>query len=544
MDRRAFIRSSALGATLGVASVLTAAPSPTVADDDTLAAFYRTVVPEIFAPLPDPPQHCPTIVIGSGFGGAVSALRLAEADAEVAVLERGSRWPNDPWRDVFSSETLPDGRGIWHRDSFSDVLGSITGVPVPLGVDDFGGVLCIDNYPNMRVLRGAAVGGGSIVYTGVSVQPERRFFDAVFAGVVDYGEMNDVYYPLARRTLRVSAMPDDIYHSPAFAHSRAWDAAARRAGYLPLPSESTWNWNVLRDELAGRSRPSATIGRSTMGNSNAAKIDLNQTYLRHAENTGRVRIYPGHTVNSIVQERDRRFSVHTTKLAPTGQVLRTRTLTCDRLFLAAGSIGTTELLVRARATGTLSNLNEHIGAGWGPNGNVVMAPWTLDTPMLGTQGAAVASRLLDESGTPTVLENFSVPGVPVDVGLLVVIGLVLDDTRGTIRYDPSTDRAILDWPDQGGAASIAAAGAVSSRVAAAGVSLLPATAGYAAASSHPLGGAVIGRATDHYGRVHGHPGLYVVDGAAIPGNAGAANPSLTITALAERNIEQIIRDGR
>ncbi|MER2206150.1 MAG: GMC oxidoreductase, partial [Rhodococcus sp. (in: high G+C Gram-positive bacteria)] len=63
-------------------------------------------------------------------------------------------------------------------------------------------------------------------------------------------------------------------------------------------------------------------------------------------------------------------------------------------------------------------------------------------------------------------------------------------------------------------------------------------------TAHPLGGAVLGKATDGYGRVKGYDGLYVMDGAAIPGSTGTVNPSLTITALAERNIAQIIKSGR
>jgi cholesterol oxidase len=62
-------------------------------------------------------------------------------------------------------------------------------------------------------------------------------------------------------------------------------------------------------------------------------------------------------------------------------------------------------------------------------------------------------------------------------------------------------------------------------------------------TAHPLGGAVLGKALDSFGRVKGHPGLYVMDGAAVPGSTGAVNPSLTIAALAERNIEQILKSG-
>ena len=62
-------------------------------------------------------------------------------------------------------------------------------------------------------------------------------------------------------------------------------------------------------------------------------------------------------------------------------------------------------------------------------------------------------------------------------------------------------------------------------------------------TAHPLGGAVLGRVADAHGRVRGHPGLYVMDGAGVPGSTGTANPSLTIAALAERNIEHILQSG-
>ena len=111
------------------------------------------------------------------------------------------------------------------------------------------------------------------------------------------------YYPKARKMLRLSQMPDDIYNSCAFAHSRAWDEQVRAAGYTPRRIGGTWNWNIIRDELAGRSRPSATVGCSDLGNSNGAKFDLNQNYLRYAEATGHARIYPGHRVDTIAQGR-------------------------------------------------------------------------------------------------------------------------------------------------------------------------------------------------------------------------------------------------
>ncbi|MFE6921517.1 GMC oxidoreductase [Nocardia sp. NPDC057663] len=538
MDRRGFIKGVGLTATM-----LATATSPAWAQDYRLgpnALLYRALVPEIFAPLPDPADHVPAIVIGSGFGASITALRLAQSGAEVTVLERGSRWPNDPWRNIFAVDTIPDGRGFWHRTTFTGPTGNT------VAFDPFGGVLDISSYPGIDVWRGACVGGGSVVFTGVMIEPEQRFFDHVFGGVVDYREMHEVYYPRVRETLRPSPIPDDIYHSIAFAHSRAWDGQVRAAGYAPQRIDGMWNWHIIRDELAGRSLPSATIGCSNLGNSNGAKFDLNQNYLRYAEATGRARIYPGHRVDAIAEEpgASGRYVVSVTKLAPTGEVLRTRTLTCDKLFLGAGSIGTSELLVRARETGALPNLNEHIGEGWGSNGDVGLAR-PLSSLEVGTQGAPSASRILDEAGAPVSLENWYIPGAPpFDVGTLGSLGMVLDDTRGRFVYNPANGRVDLHWPENGAAGYLARAQEINDKAACDCVPIgPPGSGGNASITSHPLGGAVLGRATDGYGRVVGYRGLYVMDGAAVPGSCGTVNPSLTISALAERNIEQIISSG-
>nr|WP_246124062.1 GMC oxidoreductase [Nocardia bhagyanarayanae] len=546
MDRRGFVKGVGIAAAmLGLAGGSSLAPgaSPVRADDyspSPNSLLYRVLVPEIFAPLPDPADHVPAIVVGSGFGASIAALRLAQSGTEVAVLERGSRWPNDPWRNIFAVDTIPDGRGFWHRTTFTGVTRA------PVSFDSFGGVLDVSNYPGIDVWRGACVGGGSVVFTGVMIEPEQRFFEHVFGGAVGYREMHDVYYPRVRDMLRPSPIPDDLYHSVAFAHSRAWDDQVRAAGYLPQRIDGMWNWNIIRDELAGRSQPSATVGCSNLGNSNGAKFDLNQNYLRYAEGTGRARIYPGHRVDAIAKEPgpSGRYTVALTKLAPTGEVLRTRTLTCDRLFLGAGSIGTSELLVRARDTGALPDLNEHVGEGWGSNGDVGLAR-PLTSLELGTQGAPSASRILDEAGTPVSLESWFIPGVtPFDITTLGSLGIVLDDTRGRFVHNPADGRVDLQWPDNGAAGYLARALEVNDKVACDCPPIaLRVIGGDASFTSHPLGGAVIGRATDEYGRVRGYRGLYVMDGAAVPGSTGTVNPALTISALAERNIEQIISSG-
>ncbi|PWJ53610.1 cholesterol oxidase [Quadrisphaera granulorum] len=541
-SRRALLASAIGTAAVGATTASAAAnPLPRGAANANpfLELKYRALVPEIYATPPTVASHTPVLVIGSGFGAAVTALRLAQAGQKVSVLERGSRWPRSAWRQIFADDALPDGRAQWYRTSFTGVSG------VPVFFDRFGGVLDVTEYRNISVWRGAVVGGGSIVFTGALVQPEQRFFDHVFGGTVDYTEMSRAWYPKALSMLRGSLMPADVYNSSPFGHSRIWDQQARAAGYSPQPINSIFSWDVVRQELSGRVRASAIRGESNYGNSNGAKYDLTQNYLAQAEATGRVTIHPRHVVQSIGREANGRYRVDLQVIRPDGTVVSTRSVTCDRLFLGAGSIGTSELLVRARATGALPDLNEHVGQGWGSNGDAAVT--RSFAPSRGiVQAAPSASRILDERGMPVTLENWYAPGVPVNAGIIGSLGMTLDDTRGSFRYDTARDDVVLDFPGQPD--TVAAIRAVNDRIVAASgvVAGLPPFVRDVNDSftAHPLGGAVVGKATDAYGRVVGYPGLYVVDGAAIPGSTGTVNPSLTITALAERNIDAIIRAGR
>ena len=535
MDRREFLTLMGVATAVG-ASGSALLPAARAQADPGWTAAFKSWVPEIFRPLPDPPAHQSALVIGSGFGGAVAAQRLAQAGIQTTVLERGSQWPNDPFREIFTGDDLPDGRGFWHRTSFTGVT------QVPMSFSYFGGVLDCTSYPNIDVWRAAAVGGGSIIFTGAMPVPPRELFDQVFRGTVDYGEMVSRYYPRVQRRLRLNAMPRDIYNSAPFAHSREWDRQARAAGYRPTPVDSIFKWSVLRDELAGRSRRSATAGRSNLGNSNGAKFDLNQNYLRVARATGRARVYPGHEVRSIGHD-GKRYVVSVQKIAPTGEVLRRRTLTADRLVLAAGSVGTSELLVRAKASGSLRRLNGHVGRGWGTNGDVALARGATGIPATG-QGAPCASLIRTTAhGMPVVLESWFVPGLPVETATLASLGMVMDPTRGRFRAGPGGP-VTLHWPRNGNDRAREGAQSVNHLIVKRAESNMEydfiGRAASASFTAHPLGGAVLGAVTDGYGRVHGYDDLLVVDGAAVPGSTATANPALTIAALAERAMDNYL----
>lgn len=553
MDRRSFLKLGAAGvAAAGVPALGLGAG--TAAALPAARGRYEALVPEIFRPVPAPRQHSEAIVIGTGFGGSVSALRLAEAGIQTTVLERGSRWPHDPWRNIFGW----DGRMLWHAQrsladrswnstmtlpAYAETLGAMA------AVDDFGGIFEISWHHNSAIMCGAAVGGGSIVYIGITVASQRAPFDEVFKGTVDYDEMAATWYPKAMAGLGASLVPSDVYRNKAFDNCRDFERVSRRAGYDVESIAGNWNWNVVRDEIAGRAKPMCT--ESALANSNGSLHSLTYSYIPRAEATGKATVHSRHQVNDINVDRSGRFVLDVDYLSPYGDVLARRTLTTDRLVVAAGCLGTNRLLVKARDTGTLPNLNEHIGTGWGNNGN-----GNFDVALGGTrkkaQSAVAARCFFDTTDTVARCEvNSTFSLGPLDSVAAaantsaIKVGVTsVDHTRGAFYYDRVAKQAVLDWPVGGNADVAANCERIGHKLAAhadlpvAGVLYEPDVLW-----AHVMGGATLGSACDNYGRVKGYKNLYVNDGAMLPGSAGASNPSLTITAVAERNMATIIAAG-
>ena len=116
---------------------------------------------------------------------------------------------------------------------------------------------------------------------------------------------------------------------------------------------------------------------------------------------------------------------------------------------------------------------------------------------------------------------------------------------GTLRYDPTRDDVTLDWPSDHPANVAATTAAVYTNALFERESDWPRSGPCVTTRTvHPLGGAVLGRVCDAFGRVFGHEGLYVLDGALLPGTTGCANPALTIAALAERAMQHIMSELR
>ncbi len=490
----------------------------------------------------------PAVVVGSGYGGAVTALRLGQAGVSTLVLEMGRSW-SKPGRDgrAFCSTLRPDGRAMWLRRSTKTPLNTMYGIPIDMPIPKYAGVLDCIQHPEMAVYVGRGVGGGSLVNGGMAVTPRREDFER-FLPSVDADEMYGKYFPLANAHLGSNEVPQDWFEdTPIHQFSRVGRAQAERVGYATAFVPSVYDYGYMQDEAAGRVRRSATNQEVFYGN-NSGKQSLDKTYLREALATGNVQIAPLRAVTSVTRGADGAFRLTVSQRDDDGRLLSTREVHCRSLFLTAGCMGTTELLLRARALGTLDGLSPAIGQGWGNNGNVTAARMNRFTTPTGARQTTMPAMGIDArdhpdhrmfveiTPMPTAFENYT----------SCYLGVTENAERGHLRYNAKTDRADLVWRREQGRPAVSALsnllGAINHRERTSYRKDL-----YFGGRTwgdhytwHPLGGCVLGEATDAYGRVRGGgPGLYVNDGSLIPGYA-SVNPFVTITALAERNIERVL----
>jgi cholesterol oxidase len=511
------------------------------------------------------------VVIGSGFGGSVAALRLVEKGYSVAVLEAGRRFADDE----FPETSWRTRRFLWAPKLGCYGIQRITMLRSAKG-EPGAGVL---------VLSGAGVGGGSLVYANTLYEPLPAFYeDPQWRGITDWRDELAPYYDQAKRMLGVTTYPNQT------AADRAMRAVADRMGVghtfhaTPVGVHIGRPGERVADPYFGGAGPERTgclhCGSCMTGCRHGAKNTLVKNYLWLAERMG-VEVHPLTTAVSV-RPSGGGYRIETVRTGAWRRKKR-QTFEADQVIFAAGALGTQRLLHEARQSGALPGLSARVGALTRTNSEAILGAALLrpDAKRRGvdfTKGVAITSSFHPDEHTHIepvrygrgsnvmgFLQSALVDGGPRrplrwlatmaarpltylrllsvrDWSQRTVIALVMQslDNSLTTHYR----RGRLRTTQGHGAPNPAwiPAGNEAVRLLADEIGGVPGGAVTEAfnvpLTAHILGGSAIGATAeegvvDPFHRVFGYPGLHVVDGAAVTANLGV-NPSLTITAQAER----------
>ncbi|WP_324276595.1 FAD-binding protein [Blastococcus brunescens] len=300
-------------------------------------------------------EHTDVVVVGSGFGGSTAALRLTEKGYRVAVLEAGRR---------FTDDELPRTSWDLRRYLWAPQLGCY-------------GVQRIHLLPDVLVMAGAGVGGGSLNYANTLYQPPPAFFqDPQWAGITDWQAELAPYYEQASRMLGVTTNPtvtpaDEIFRAVAEEMGVGHTVVSTPVGVFYGEPGVT-----VPDPFFGGVGPERTgcteCGSCMTGCAVGGKNTLVKNYLYLAERGGAV-VHPMTTVTSV---RPRPGGGYEVEARRTGAWLGRRTVrrwTCDRVVLAAGTYGTQRLLHAMKDGGTLPELSPRLGHQTRTNSEAVLA---------------------------------------------------------------------------------------------------------------------------------------------------------------------------
>lgn len=482
------------------------------------------------------------LVIGSGFGGSIAALRLAEADVPVTILERGRRWELREDFDTFTTTQDPDGRCVWmHREPI------LPGFPATrLRGTPYVGLLQRIFGTNIDAVCAAAVGGGSLVYSGLMLQPPRAAFESVFPSEVSYDEMNTTYYPRVLDIMRPGRLSDTALAHANYAGARIFIRDAETAGLDVERIQCAFDFSLIDQELTGAFPfPQATVGDYLYGLNNGAKHSIDRVgYLSMAEATGMVTVRPQHQVTEVGARPEGGYYALAELIDENGNVLSYARYEADILFLAAGSMNTTKLLLKAKRDGTLPMLNDQIGQAWGNNGQRILMRGELTEETGAFQGGP-ACIFIHHHDNPEGIIGMEYGPAPIgfENHSLVSATQGVPDRLGSLELDADGEVTPI-WDRENDASAGRAARHTLQTIIDATEGAFSTLPGLddPSITFHPLGGVTMGRATDTHGRVMGYEHLYVVDSALIPGSTPASNPFWTIAAIAERCMDTIIAE--
>jgi cholesterol oxidase len=299
--------------------------------------------------------HYDVVVVGSGYGGGVTASRLARAGKRVAVLERGREFVTGEFPSRF-----PDLRNEMQVTGKRLRTGSPAGLyDVRLGED-------------MHVLVGCGVGGGSLINAGVALRPDARVFrDSVWPGQIRQDGLIDEGYARALRWLKPARDPE----ASARTKFKALQQASVALGKEPVAAPVVVNF-VESVNAAGIRQPACTRCGDCCGGCNVgAKNTVALTYLPDAVRHG-AEIFTHARVRSIAKRGEGGWRIN---LEPQDAERRPPALTADVVVLAAGTLGSTEILLRSREHGL--KVSERLGQGFSANGDIIAFGYGAKVPV-------------------------------------------------------------------------------------------------------------------------------------------------------------------
>lgn len=516
------------------------------------------------------------LVVGSGFGGSVTALRLAEKGYRVTVIEAGRR---------FRDEDFPKTSWRLHKYVWAPKLGLF-------------GLQRVHMLRDVMILAGAGVGGGSLNYANTLYKPPAPFFnDRQWAHITDWEDELSPYYEQGRRMLGVVTNPththsDEVVREVAeemgagdtFVYTPVGVFFGEKTGGTGKPGET------VPDPYFGGVGPDRTAciecGECMTGCRHGAKNTLVKNYLGLAERAG-VRVIDRTSVTGLRERGDGTWDVSLERTgAWTRRGRRTRTMSAAHVVMAAGTWGTQHLLHYAKDDGSLPRLSDALGRLTRTNSESILGAMrkeykpeqdfsegvaitssfhpSSDTHVepvrygKGSNAIAILQTLLTDGGGDTprwrklLSEVRQDPAMFAHLFLLrrwsqrTVITLVMQNLdnslqtfvkrRGPLRYVSSRQGHGAPNPSW-----IPLGNEATRRIAARIGGIAGGTWGEIAdipLTAHFLGGCAISDTAengvvDPYHRVWNYPTLHVVDGSAISANLGV-NPALSITAQAER----------
>ncbi len=470
------------------------------------------------------------IVVGSGFGGAVAACRLAQAGMRVCILERGRWWPAES----FPLHNWNPGAWLWTKWTK--------------------GLYQHYRFKKLDVIVASGVGGGSLVYTNVLIAPPAEAFNKNWPSSITLAALKP-YYQRVRNTLHPTAYPRASFLSKTRALANGAKLIGRQKDFTLLDLAVYWGQPGVPHQdpygFGNQQTGCLDLGECFTGCPLNAKNTLDLNYISLALKHG-AECRSLHEATYIARQ-GHRYKVH--YLDRSGFIPRRGHISAPRVVLSAGSLGSTGILLHSVKTyRTLNPLSPALGRGFSANGSFMASLMGIAPKVDFTAGPTITSGIhypeeqiiIEDGGLPPVSLLKMIQGLRLFNALpLLLMGR--DAADGRIELKGKSLKLTLSWSPQN---SMPLFDTMEQRVKELAAALkgralfLPTWSLFRKlVTVHPLGGCPMADSpqegvVNDCGAVYGHPGLYVADGSIVPTSLGI-NPAFTIAALAERIAENI-----